>query len=256
LSARRLLACVIFLVSIPAGRCTAADAVCKIVGYDDGAFIIVDRHQPRRIEGDTTIGVDSQLKTDATGRIRALLAPVGESVAFEMSPDTLVQILERKGRVEVVKLNNGSVLMQGPGEAETPTVPGIIGKGTAFIVHFDKNEQRTQVIGVSGHVEVTLAADSEPIAVAFKDQLSITADHKFDLTTLGEDELEGWLRRFEFIGEGRAESQLVASRLAEEKGLKPTEQAPISFDEWPKVNDPPFVEPSGVVKATTLGVEF
>ncbi|HVO25366.1 MAG TPA: hypothetical protein VMW56_17235 [Candidatus Margulisiibacteriota bacterium] len=233
-------------------------AACEGVAWMTRA---IDR-RPMRVEGIVDLVSNCKLRTGSDARLSAAFeSATTQYGGFDMLSDTEVDIRGASGHLDVIELSGGGLQMQGPGYVLTPEC-GARGHGTEYIVSYNSDTHVTVVIGVSGHVEVEPRVGGQTPTLTAQETMSVGPEGIRDGPhRMSDDDFNAVVRKFAFIGGGRAESQVVGHPLLAGQGLREAELAPTMgsrwpWEEWPRWIDPPFVQPPGVVAAPQVGVTF
>jgi hypothetical protein len=220
----------------------------------------IDR-RPMRIEGIADLVLNCEVRTGSDGRLSAAFESTTLYGGFDMLSNTAVDIRGENGHPDVIELSGGGLQMQGPGYVLTPEC-GVRGQGTEYIVIHHADRHLTEVVGVSGHVEVEPKTGGRFPVLAAQEATSVGPEGiREGPHRLSDQTFKDLVKKFAFIGGGRAESQVVGHRLAAGEGLVETELGPVTgsrwpWEEYPKWCDPVFVQPPGVVAAPQVGVTF
>ena len=167
--------------------------------------------------------VGNALVTDTTGRMTvwrlddrkaAGAAAAIQGRRVEVAAESAVEIKEVRERdrtVEFVRLDRGAVAIHclGCGAGSPNTV--VTDTKSHFVMRYSEETLPvTEVVTVQGAVRVRNAAGGRTVTVRTGQRtLVIAGDPPTDPTDLGPQEIEGYLRPFELVGGGAAQSQLV-----------------------------------------------
>ena len=140
---------------------------------------------------------------------------------------------------------------------------GIRTFGTAFVARYDPRTDTAEIVGMNGHAEVSNRIAGGAVSVGVRELTRVVSGNPPTAPRLLSDvEFQGYVRPFELMGGGRAESQtindpvLIGSVVPDLDRAPERAAAPPQDSEAGRERSSFFDQPLSVIRSTDLGVEF